>query len=205
VASLQQALEITQHTLRQTRQALEQSGQENTLLRQKLDAFIRRYYGKKGEHLDAVQMELLLSGLDKSLITEIEQPAARRSMPRTVNHFQRLRTPDNLEVVRHVIEPELVSADLSQWKRIGQEVARRLDYQPGKFFCKETVRPKYVRIGARQLLPIIAPAPLFAIDHGLAANGLLTQILVAKFCDHLPFHRQEQIFRLLHGVHISRQ
>jgi transposase len=203
--ALQEQLLALQQQVTALQQALEQSRQENTLLRQRLDAFIRRYYGKKGEHLDAAQMELLLSGLDKSLIVEIEQPAARRSLPRTVNHSQRIRTPDNLEVVRQVIEPELVAADPSQWKRIGQEVARRLDYQPGKFFWQETVRPKYVRIGARQLPPVIAPAPLPAIDHGLAANGLLTQILVAKFCDHLPFYRQEQIFRLRHGVHISRQ
>jgi hypothetical protein len=42
-------------------------------------------------------------------------------------------------------------------------------------------------------------------DHSLAASGLLSQILVAKYCDHLPFYRQEQIFRQRHGVFISRQ
>jgi transposase len=34
---------------------------------------------------------------------------------------------------------------------------------------------------------------------------LLAQILVAKYCDHLPFYRQEQIFQQRHGVFISRQ
>jgi hypothetical protein len=42
-------------------------------------------------------------------------------------------------------------------------------------------------------------------DHSLAAPGLLAQILVAKYCDHLPFYRQEQIFRQRHDVFISRQ
>ena len=52
-------------------------------------------------------------------------------------------------MVREVIEPELVQAEPEQWKRIGQEVSRQLDYQPGKFFWQETVRPKYVRVGQR--------------------------------------------------------
>ena len=118
---------------------------------------------------------------------------------------QRLRTPDNLEVVRQVIEPELVLAKPEQWKRIGQEVSRRLDYQPGKFFWQETVRPKYVRADQRQLPPVIAPAPERVADHSLAAPGLLAQLLVGKYCDHLPFYRQEQIFQQRHGVFISRQ
>ena len=53
-----------------------------------------------------------------------------------------MRTPENLEVVREVIEPEWVQAEPEQWQRIGQEVSRQLDYQPGKFFGHETVRPK---------------------------------------------------------------
>lgn len=54
------------HALRQQvvvlAEALEQSRRENTILRQKLDALTRRFFGKKSEQLDAVQLELLLSG-----------------------------------------------------------------------------------------------------------------------------------------------
>lgn len=58
-----------------------------------------------------------------------------------------------------MIEPELVKAEPKRWKLIGQEVSRQLDYQPGKFFWQETVRPKYVRLDQRALPPMIAPAP----------------------------------------------
>jgi hypothetical protein len=51
----------------------------------------------------------------------------------------------------------------------------------------------------------MAPAPAQVADHSLAAPGLLAQILVGKYCDHLPFYRQEQIFQQRHGVFISRQ
>ena len=195
-----------QQTLAQTRQALEPSRRENTILRQKLDALARRFFGKKSEQLNAAQLELLLQGLvEKAVSEEKEEPPARPAPRPVCSSSQRIRTPDHLEAVRQVIEPELVQAEPDQWKKIGEEISRRLDYQPGKFFWQETVRPKYVRLSRRELPPVIAPAPAQVAEHSLAASGLLAQILVAKYCDHLPFYRQEQIFRQRHGVFISRQ
>jgi transposase len=185
---------------------LAESRRENTVLRQKLDALARRFFGKKSEQLNAAQMELLLSGLVDSAVSEEKKEPPARPAPRTSpSASQRIRTPDHLEVVRQVIEPELVLAQPDQWKQIGEEISRRLDYQPGKFFWQETVRPKYVRADQRALPPVMAPAAAQVADHSLAAPGLLSQILVAKYCDHLPFYRQEQIFQQRHGVFISRQ
>jgi len=171
---LQAQLASLQQTLQQTQQALEQARCENTLLRQKLDALARRFFGKKSEQLDATQLELLLRGLSDGsaeVVEEDEPPAiAPRRACRT--NPRRVRTPENLEVVREVIEPELVQAEPEHWKRIGQEVSRQLDYQPGKFFWHETVRPKYVRRTQRALPPVVAPAPERVADHGLAAPGL---------------------------------
>jgi transposase len=201
VAALQQALQ-------QTQQANEALRRENTMLRQKLDALARRFFGKQSEQLNAVQLELLLQGLTGE---SLERPAEEDPPPtvftprRSLANPRRLRTPENLEVVREVIEPELVLAEPDQYKRIGQEVSRQLDYQPGKFFWQETVRPKYVRRTQRELPPVVASAPERVADHGLAAPGLLAQLLVGKYCDHLPFYRQEQMFWQRHGVFIARQ
>jgi transposase len=208
IDTLRQQMKSLQQALEQTRQALEVSQRENTLLRQKLDALARRYFGKQSEQLNAAQLELLLSGQaqgSEPLTEEEEEPPARLAPRRPRTHTQRVRTPDNLEVVRTVIEPELVVAEPQQWQRIGQEVSRRLDYQPGKFFWLETVRPKYVRRTQRALPPLIAPAPAQVADHSLAAPGLLAQLLVGKYCDHLPYYRQQQIFWQRHGVFIARQ
>ena len=206
IQQLQQQMASLQETLAQTRQALEESRRENTVLRQKLDALARRFFGKKSEQLSAAQMELLLGGLLEGTVSSEKKEPPARSAPRFASSSsQRIRTPDHLEVVRQVIEPDLVLAEPDQWKRIGEEISRRLDYQPGQFFWQETVRPKYVRAEQRTLPPVLAPAPAQVADHSLAAPGLLAQILVGKYCDHLPFYRQEQIFQQRHGVFISRQ
>ncbi len=39
----------------------------------------------------------------------------------------------------------------------------------------------------------------------IAAPGLLAQIIVAKYCDHLPLYRQEQIYSTQHDIAIPRQ
>lgn len=53
--------------------------------------------------------------------------------------------------------------------------------------------------------PVIAPLPEKLQERGLAAPGLLAQIIVSKYCDHLPLYRQEQIYLRRHGVHLPRQ
>jgi hypothetical protein len=50
---------------------------------------------------------------------------------------------------------------------------------------------------------IQAPVPAQIIDKGIPTAGLLAQVLVAKYSDHLPLYRQERIFGRA-GVEIPR-
>ena len=189
-------------------QALGQARTEITLLRQKLDALAQRIFGKKSEQLDSAQLQLLLQGLAQSPAQELPQPSPLpvvQKLRSPGTNSQRLRTPENLEVVREVIEPQEVAAEPQKWKRVSEEVSRLLDYQPGKFFWREIVRPKYVKISQRALPPVVASAPARVSEGCLAAPGLLAHLLVSKFADHLPFYRQQMIFCQRHGVFIARQ
>jgi len=179
-----------------------------SLLQQKLDILAKRIFGKKSEQLSQDQLELLLSGLSDPIQEAQEEEDSEPlplERPRRRQGKRRMRVPEDLEVKQEVIIPDLVQADPENWKRIGEEKSRRLDYQPGHFFWLETLRPKYVRKDQRQLPPLVAPAKAQVVDHGLAAPGLLAQILVSRFTDHLPYYRQEQIFWQRHQVYIARQ
>ena len=118
-ASLQNQLRELRAQVAVLQEALEQSRRENTLLRQKLDALARRFFGKKSEQLNAAQLELLLSGLAEGSVelTEEKEPPAWPAPRHSRTHTRRIRTPDNLEVLREVIEPELVKAEPEHWKR----------------------------------------------------------------------------------------
>ena len=47
------------------------------------------------------------------------------------------------------------------------------------------------------------PPPERPIARGIAGPGLIAQIVVSKFGDHLPLYRQEDFF-VRHGLHIAR-
>ena len=188
------------------KQALELSRQENTLLRQKIDSLVRRVFGSSSEKLDRAQLELLLQ-LPKSSAPESPGPAPEKlSPPVSRSRCDRTpRLPENLPVVEEVIEPEPVKAQPEQWRCIGQEVSEQLDYEPARFLRRRTIRKKYVHRVRLDDAPVIAPLPERLQDRSLPAPGLLAHILVAKYCDHLPLYRQEQIFARRHQVHLPRQ
>jgi len=115
------------------------------------------------------------------------------------------RIPENLPVEEIVIDPLEVQAAPDAYQYIGAEVSEQLDYTPGAFRRVRTVRRKYVARHVEDARPVIAPQPPKLQDGCMAAPGLLAQIAVSRFVDHLPFYRQEQIFKTRYGVRIPRQ
>ncbi len=186
--------------------ALELSRQENTLLRQKIDLLVRRVFGSSSERLDRAQLELLLQlpvpADTDSDVKMVEEPKASVSRSRKE---RAPRLPDHLPVVEEVIDPEPVKAAPQSWRCIGQEVSEQLDFEPARFLRRRTIRKKYVHRVELDRAPVIAPLPGCLQERGLAAPGLLAQVLVSKYCDHLPLYRQEQIFLRRHQVHLPRQ
>ena len=79
-----------------------------------------------------------------------------------------------------------------QLKRIGQDISEKLDYIPGVFTVEEHIRGKWACAQCQTLTE--APVPAKIIDKGIPTAGLLAQVLVAKYADHLPLYRQEGIF-----------
>jgi len=176
------------------------------LQNQKIDLLVRKVFGHSSEKLDPQQLELL--NLPSSLDSLGKEEAApdletvSESRPRK-EKVQRL--PENLPVVEEVIEPKEVQQDPQPWRFIGAEVSEQLDYQPARFFRRRLIRNKYVRREDKFVPPIIAPLPESLQQRCIAAPGLLAQIIVGKYCDHLPLYRQEAIFSSRHGVQLPRQ
>jgi transposase len=190
--------------LEECREALRQSRRENDLLRQKIDMLIRRVFGSSSERLDKTQLELLLQLSESSIITEEIEPPVKATAKRSCRQ-RTLRLPENLPVIEAVIDPDPVKAKPQEWRCIGQEVSEQLDFEPARFLCRRTIRKKYVHRLDLNRAPMIAPLPERLLDRSLPAPGLLAQILVGKYCDHLPLYRQEQIFAQRHQVHLPRQ
>jgi transposase len=188
---------------------------ENKLLREKIDLLIRRIFGKSSEQLDDGQLMLLLQGGDAIKkdpassaspgVLEAEIEKRGKDTPKTKPRKEReARVPEHLPTVDEVIEPAEVTAAPEAWRPIGEEVTEQLDYQPPRFFRRRIIRRKYVKRDEPHRAPIIAPLNTLQ-ERSIAAPGLLAQIIVAKYCDHLPLYRQEQIYATRHDIAIPRQ
>ena len=86
--------------------------------------------------------------------------------------------------------------------KIGEEVSERLDYTPAVLKVLETRRDKYACKMHEEAGVLTPPVPVHPIEKGMATAGLLSQVLVAKYKDHLPLYRQSCIFAR-HGAELA--
>ena len=179
---------------------------ENKLLREKIDALLRKFFGASSEKIDPEQLLLMFQGLagPKKAPEPVEAEAPRRSPVPSPPRSRAPRIPDHLPVIEEVIDPEPVKACPQAWRCIGEEVTEQLDFKPAEFFKRRLVRRKYARHDQPFAAPIIAPLHTLQ-DRCLAAPGLIAAIVVGKYVDHLPLYRQEQIFATRHWIKLPRQ
>jgi transposase len=194
------ALEADNTRLREENARLHQ---ENRLLRQKLDQYIRHYFGgQRNEGLDRHQLELLLHGLANVVNLPMPEPKpvgiSRNGTPHPV---RRMLVEDKLETHEIVIEPEEIQAQPEGWRKISEERTSQLDWVAPKIIKRVFIRPRYVK--AEQFA--LAPLPPQPIEQGMVGPGLLAHVLVNKYEYHLPLYRQEKMFRQQFGVDLSRK
>ncbi len=83
---------------------------------------------------------------------------------------------------------------------IEEEISEHYDYVPASLRVIQDVCLKY----ACDCTVKTAGKPPRPIEKSTAGASLLAQVVVAKFADHQPLHRQEKMFER-HGVEISRK
>ena len=165
----------------------------------------RLKFAAKSEAYNAEQKSLLEETIDAdlaALAAEIEAQQPKKPVAEDKQQPKREKLPAHLprREIRH--ESEHTTCGCGQaMKRIGEDVAEKLDYQPGVFTVERHVRGKWVCACCEKLVQ--APVAPHIIDKGIPSTGLLAQVLVAKYLDHLPLYRQEAIFERA-GLAIAR-
>jgi transposase len=175
---------------------------------EELSALKRWIYGRRTEKLVEGEGQRHLFDLAPSTTTvqPVELTPELLRTPAAPRRRRRELDLDKLPHFRH--EQDLNEADKQcsgcgrAKDRIGQDESRVLEYVPAKLEVHVYVRPKYA---CRNCKDGVAspPPPVRPIARGIAGPGLIAQIVVAKFGDHLPLYRQEDFFTR-HGLHIPR-
>jgi transposase len=169
-------------------------------------AVLRRLkFAAQSEAFHIEQKSLLEETIDtdlEALAQEIEHLAPLCAEAREKKQPKRAPLPAYLPRREIYHEPESTTCRCGcQMKRIGEDIAEKLDYQPGVFTVERHVRGKWVCSHCQTLAQ--APVAPHIIDKGMPTAGLLAQVLVAKYADHLPLYRQEDIFERA-GMAIAR-
>lgn len=191
--------------------------QQANALSARVAELTKRLYGHKQERISPHQLALALDELRQAQAHEEEAQQdghteaqevpvvperPSEAVPRLRKHHGRRALPAHLprEEIRVTPTEEQLAATSGGMRKMGEERSEVLEYVPAHFKVLVYVR----EVWSNSVGEIVtAPVPDKIIDKGLPGPGLLTQVVIAKYRDHLPLARQVQIF-LRAGVELSR-
>jgi transposase len=179
---------------------------------------LRERVGRTSERVDPGQLALLFQELveqlgpeagtpdpeaearqDRELEEEIEREGSVRRRRKQGGRNGRGSWRTDPSVQREVHHVEVAQEERTcgrcgdQKVKIGEDVSRVLDYVPGHFVEREYHREK-LACGRCKRGVTVAPAPAKVLGRSPAGASLLAQVVVSKYGDHCPLHRQKGIY-----------
>lgn len=191
-------------------------------LEHKLDELLRQQYGKKSEKVDPEQILLEFAKETEKDESNLPAPPSApdgeeraeddpRPAKKKKSKGHGWQKPAK-DLPRKTIRLKPTEAELKcdccggERVSIGSpEVTERYNYEPRSVFIEETIRDRFrcPRCQDGTVIAPLPPPPIPEATKGRAEAGLLAQVVVAKFNDHLPLNRQTEIFAR-EGVELSR-
>ena len=197
--------QITQITLLATKNIqLEIDNKEQRLeidsLKLQMAQLRKMIYGAKQEkfipNTQSDQLTLSLDLLTTEVIVDIKKENINyervkvKTEKTASNHPGRTKLPAHLPRIDTVIEPSEITSEMI---KIGEEITEELELEPGRLFVNRIIRPKYVNRAKEEI--IIAPMIERPLPKVIAGAGLLSQLLIDKYVDHLPIYRIQSRFK----------
>jgi transposase len=171
----------------------------------------RLRFGRSSEKLDReiAQLELVLEELETNEANAAPEPSEADAVdePAQASSVGK-RKPARRKLPEHLPRETIVHAAPAacpecggKMRLLGEDKSEVLEYVPGHFKVIEHVRPKVTCRCCEAIRQ--APPPDLPIERGRPGPGLLAQVLISKYCDHLPLYRQSEIYAR-EGVELSR-
>lgn len=212
ISSLIQLLEASLERERQKDTQLAELQEKINKLLSQMAWLQRKLFGRVSEKYPNISSDPgLFDTFNQELISLSSQSAAAQEIGDIeVAYTRKSRNPrkdsmEGLPVIEQILEPEGI--DLSKYRKMGEEHTKTIEYEPGKLYVLDIIRPKYALIDQEKEdtsspSVVIAPMPLLPIYKGAAGSTLLAELLLQKYVHHLPFYRQIKQFREL-GIKLS--
>jgi transposase len=182
----------------QTAQKYNQVIEENAHLKSELDWLKRHVFGRRSERYLIDPNQSVLPGIEAPVPAETVGETLKLVKAKPKNGHGRQPLPAHLPRQQEILDVPAsakVCACCGKTKdRIGEEKTEEVDFQPASVFVREIIRPKYACKSCGDGV-VIASLPSRPIEKGRPGPGLLAQVCIGKYADHLPLHRQVGIFK----------
>lgn len=195
-ANLPNDVDTLKRTVLEQQEAVQRLQRRNEQLEHHMQQLLKARFGPRADRLNPNQLLLFAA----ELIEEATQPepAPRTNGKAATKRPGHGRRPLPKDLPRERVVHDLPEAEKrcpgcgEMRERISEEVSEQLELVPARLYVIEHVQPKYACKHC-QANVAMASKPLQPIEKGLPGPGLLAQVVVSKYGDHQPLHRQEQI------------
>ena len=182
-------------------------------LEEQLDWFKRQIFGKRSEKVfsDLNNPQMLLEGFENLWAVEEDKKktvvAHARHKPSRKGQ-DKITLPSDLPIKTIILdipqEDKVCPKTGESLVQIGVEVSLKLAHEPGSYYIKKIIRPKYVHPTKEEDGVITADLPDCLLPKCKADESLLAEVITKKFASHLPLYRIEEILSR-EGIKISRK
>jgi len=187
---------------------------ENKLLKEQIRLMLLEKYGAKSDRLSDGQLALL--ELEPGVVAaEIAIEAqCEESEKKAVEKIRQRSHPGRNELPAHLPRVEKIISCTAQQCRcaqcgkdtkvIGYDVSEELDVKPVEYRVLVIKREKRACGQCEEMGVSAAPLEAKIIEKGKASNAVVVDVIIKKYCDHLPLYRQCAILDREIGVELSR-
>ena len=212
-------LKLSQGTLERSQARVRELELEIRLREEQLRLALIGKYGPKGEKLNPAQIQLL--DLEPGVqLAEVEQEAARSDAEKAATtpapgepvarrrkarkpyskvHPGRAPLPAHLPRLEVILNCE----EAPHGVLIGYEIKEELVIKPAEFYVQVIKREKRLVAVAGKRTIITAPMLPRVIEKSQFGDSVIIELLVRKYCDHLPAYRQRHIWARDHGLIVN--
>lgn len=179
--------------------------EENNTLKEQLKILRSKQFGKSSERTKK-KIEELEQKIEENEI-ELELKSNKKSKvaseEKNENKARRQKFSKDIEREEIIIEApsKCPSCGGEEFRKIGDDTWEILDIIPARYIVKKYVRPRCTCKNCETMVQ--AEVPTVGVEKGKAGFGLLANILVQKYDDHVPLYRQCEILERA-GIEIAR-
>lgn len=194
-----EAMELERAELKAAKETVKAQNLTIEKLEHRLARLLRVQFGRSSEKMDIAQLRLMFEEVDTPEPANDDAPTAAK--PRSARKAG-TRAPIPAHIARLTTEHRPQPCGCGGIETvICEDVTAVLDYVPARFRVLRHVRP---RIACRSCETVRqAPAIDLPLPRVMASSALLAHLIVSRFVDHQPWHRQSVILRR-RGVDIDR-